>query len=81
VEGAGPVWHTATAEPLARTASGYGRKLPTGIAVWYDGRWRRVYVMQWSNAGTAYIVDRVAPKGRRIVSGFRAAGDPGYLAP
>ena len=22
----------------------------------YDGRWHRVYVMQYSNAGTAYII-------------------------
>jgi len=41
-----------------RTASGYGRKIPTRWEVQIDGdrRWRRVYVIQLSNAGSPYCV-------------------------
>jgi len=45
-----------TPAPRRRSASGYGRKLPTSWMLEVDGRWRRVYVMQWSNAGSAYVV-------------------------
>lgn len=43
------------------TASGYGRKLPTGAMIRYVGpdgvrRWHRVYVMQYGNAGSPYIL-------------------------
>jgi hypothetical protein len=38
-----------------QTVSGYGRKLPTPYMVKWEGRWRRVYVAQFSNAGTAYL--------------------------
>ena len=42
--------------PANRSRSGYGRKLPTSWEIrLVDGRWRRVYVIQYSNAGTAYI--------------------------
>lgn len=44
-------------------ASGYGPKIPTPYRIRYPQRWYRVYVMCWSNAGTAYIVSR----GRRLV--------------
>ena len=45
-----------TDEPRSgRTVSGYGRKLPTRYMVHWKGRWRRVYVAQLSNAGSAYI--------------------------
>lgn len=40
---------------LQQTASGYGRKLTTRYLVQWAGRWRRVYVAQFANAGTAYI--------------------------
>jgi hypothetical protein len=37
-------------------ASGYGRKIPTRFRVRTDdGRIRRVYVMQFANAGSAYV--------------------------
>jgi hypothetical protein len=37
--------------------SGYGRKIPTRYMVrTIDQRWRRVYCVQWSNAGSLYIV-------------------------
>jgi hypothetical protein len=38
------------------SASGYGGKIPTRHMLRYAGRWRRVYVMCYSNSGTAYIV-------------------------
>jgi len=45
---------------LQYTASGYGRKIPTRHMVKLPGskRWRRVYVCQLSNAGTAYVPDK-----------------------
>lgn len=46
-----------------QTQSGYGRALPTPYMVQWQGRWRRVKVCQYSNAGTAYI-------------GLRGAYDP-----
>jgi hypothetical protein len=43
---------------LSYTASGYGRKIPSSTMVRLPGspRWRRVYVCQVSNAGTAYVL-------------------------
>lgn len=36
--------------------SGYGRRIPTSLMIKLDnGRWYRVYVVQYSNAGSAYI--------------------------
>jgi hypothetical protein len=40
---------------LQQTASGYGRRLATQYMVKHQNRWMRVYVCQYSNAGTAYI--------------------------
>lgn len=40
---------------LSFTATGYGRRIPTRTMVLFQGRWRRVYVCQFSNSGTAYI--------------------------
>lgn len=39
-------------------ASGYGRKIPTSVMVRLDGRWRRVYACQISNACTCYVPNR-----------------------
>lgn len=51
---------------LSETASGYGQKLRSSRCVRLpDGRLRRVYVTQYSNAGTAWIV---LDGNRRIVS-------------
>lgn len=47
--------HKETEAPVNRSATGYGRKIPTRYMVKLRGRWRRVYVCQISNAGTAYI--------------------------
>ena len=33
----------------------YGRKLRSWYMVHYLGRWRRVYIMQYGNAGSLYI--------------------------
>lgn len=38
-----------------QTVSGYGAKIPTRYQIRYDGRWHRVYMMQYGNAGSAYI--------------------------
>jgi hypothetical protein len=40
---------------LTYTASGYGRRIPTRYMVQVNGKWRRVYCCQISNAGTCYI--------------------------
>ena len=40
---------------LTYTATGYGNRIPSRHLVRWQGRWRRVYVCQFSNAGTAYI--------------------------
>ena len=45
-----------TKTPVNRSATGYGPKLPSRFMVHYAGRWRRVYVAQYGNAGTAFIV-------------------------
>ena len=49
-----------TVDPAAptygRTVSGYGGKIPTRYRITYAGRSRRVYVMQYGNSGTAYVV-------------------------
>jgi hypothetical protein len=38
------------------TQSGYGGKIPSDWMVRYLQRWRRVYVMCYSNVGSAYII-------------------------
>ena len=40
---------------LSFTASGYGARIPSRVMVRWAGRWRRVYVACYGNAGTAYI--------------------------
>lgn len=48
--------HEAPRNPYA---SGYGHRIPTRYRVRvFDQRWRRVYVVQISNAGTAYIIHK-----------------------
>lgn len=47
---------------LSYTASGYGKKIPTRYMVHLGGRWRRVYVTQYSNAGSAWVVE----SGKRV---------------
>lgn len=40
---------------LSFTSSGYGKRIPTEYIVKFNGKWRRVYCMIYSNAGTLYI--------------------------
>jgi hypothetical protein len=45
-----------TKAPHNRSRTGYGNKIPTSWMLQLDGkRWYRVYVIQWSNMGSAYI--------------------------
>jgi hypothetical protein len=51
--------HRRTVRPRrGQTASGYGRRMPSDLMVFYRQRWRRVYVACFGNAGTAYIEDK-----------------------
>ena len=43
---------------LSYTATGYGSKIPTRLMVKFNGKWRRVYRTQYSNAATLYIGNR-----------------------
>jgi hypothetical protein len=43
------------ARGLQYTSSGYGSRIPSRYLVQWAGRWRRVYVTQWSNAGSAWV--------------------------
>jgi hypothetical protein len=54
-----PLWWQK--QGLSQTASGYGRKLTSSKMVFWAGRWRRVYVCCYSNAGTAYIMQGGKP--------------------
>ena len=38
-----------------RTVAGYGCRIPSHYMVKWAGRWRRVYVCNYGNSGTAYI--------------------------
>jgi hypothetical protein len=38
------------------SASGYGGKIPTRYMLKYAGKWRRVYMAQYGNSGSPYIV-------------------------
>lgn len=41
-------------------ANGYGSRIPTRYMLKLGKRWHRVYVVQWSNAGSAYVLERGA---------------------
>lgn len=47
-----------TEAPLSTSATGYGPKIPTRYMIRYGAHWKRVYVMIYGNAGSAYIVHR-----------------------
>lgn len=50
--------------PRSPYVTGYGDKIPTRYRVRvFDQKWRRVYVRQYSNAGTAYVFH----KGERVI--------------
>lgn len=46
---------------LQYTASGYGARIPTPYMVRYNGRWRRVYCITYSNNGTLFIGNKFDP--------------------
>lgn len=48
-----PLWWQD--QGLIYTASGYGSRIPTAYMVKYNGRWRRVYCICYSNSGTLFI--------------------------
>lgn len=47
--------HKETEAPRGAPVSGYGARIPTRYLVQWAGRWRRVYMANYGNAGTAYI--------------------------
>ena len=59
-----PVPVRVTEAPRRNSATGYGRRIPSRYMVQWRGRWRRVYICQISNAGSAYI-------GRSLRDGIR----------
>ena len=80
-EGAAPVavWRAAVPTPpfrSGRNSHGYGRKIPLGHAVYFNGRWRRVYAACYGNAGTAYLAVKGESFGP-VVHGFQSS--PGLL--
>ena len=48
---------------LQETASGYGKRLNSGLKISFNGKLYRIYVTIFSNAGTCWFVT----KGRRII--------------
>lgn len=61
-----------TKTPHTRSRSGYGSKLPTSWQLQLqDKRWRRVYVILWSNSGSAYIITK---SGKLFLGSY----DPSY---
>ena len=51
-----PVRETTTPRK-GQTQTGYGKHIPTPYEIKWNGRWRRVKVAVFSNAGTAFIGD------------------------
>lgn len=45
-----------TEAPYPRSNTGYGRKLPTPYMLQVGTRWHRVYVMNYGNAGSSYML-------------------------
>ena len=74
-----PVWRAFAPPPVkhaGQNAHGYGRKIALDHAVYFNGRWRRVYCCCFSNSGTAYLAQRTKVFGP-IVHGFQDS--PGLL--
>ena len=65
-------WHKKS---LSQTASGYGGKLTSPYKTWYNGKWYRVYIMCYSNCGTAYI----SVKGQRLILRNTLLGEVAYM--
>jgi len=48
-----------TEAPRNRSRTGYGSKIPTTWMLQLDGaRWHRVYVICYSNSGSAYVLTK-----------------------
>lgn len=45
-----------TDAPFNRSVTGYGPKIPTRYMLRIGPRWHRVYMMQYANSGTPYVV-------------------------
>jgi hypothetical protein len=45
-----------TEAPANRSVTGYGPKVPTRYMVRIGTRWHRVYMAQYGNSGSAYVV-------------------------
>lgn len=54
-----PMWYHK--QGLQQTASGYGRKLNSGLKIHFNGKLYRIYVTIFSNAGTSWFT----AKGKR----------------
>lgn len=39
-----------------RNVTGYGSQMPTDWMVHYAGKWRRIYVINYGNAGSAFVI-------------------------
>lgn len=50
-------------DPPEWTASGYGKRLYSGLKISFNGKLYRIYVTIFSNAGTSWFM----VKGRRII--------------
>lgn len=50
---------------LQETATGYGKRLNSGLMIWFEGKYRRVYVTIYSNTGTSWF----NYQGERIIVG------------
>ena len=62
-----PLWWQENG--LSYTASGYGKRIPTRYMVRFNGKWRRVYCVIYSNIGTCYIGDYFKKSGKIITVG------------
>jgi len=58
--------------PPNRSRTGYGSKIPSSWELKVGTRWHRVYVMIWSNSGSAYIVKG----GEKLLLGSYDPNDP-----
>ena len=56
-----------TTPPVHRSATGYGKKIPTAWMLQVEGVWRRVYAVCYSNAASHYVMIR---GGRYFLGGY-----------
>jgi hypothetical protein len=51
-----PLWWQK--QGLQQTTTGYGAKLTSSKMVFFRGKWRRIYITCYGNAGSAWIETR-----------------------